>query len=153
MELTIRKANLADAKVLSELILENAHALLKPHYSNEQWAVFEQYYSEQVVAEKINRQHVFCCEINNIIVGTVALDEDFVVGFYTKLNYLQKGIGTALMQHLEQFASQNGLKEIQLAASPVGMLFYLKQGWQKIKDAKMVYLGVVFEEVLMKKEL
>ncbi len=153
LSLHIRKANQNDAKSLSELICENANLILKPLYNDLQWSVFIQYYSEGVLLQKIETQTIFCAEIDGTTVGTIALDDDFVLGFYTKVTHLKKGIGSLLMIHLENHARENGLKTLQLAASPVGVDFYLKNGWIKIKDINISYLGVDFEETLMKKKL
>ena len=57
--IVIRAAAIADADEISNLITENAEKLLKPHYSVEQWIVFIQYYSTQVIQMKINTQKVF----------------------------------------------------------------------------------------------
>lgn len=103
--------------------------------------------------EKIKTQHVFCAELNGQIVGTVALDKDFVVGFYTRLKFQKRGIGKIMMKYLEEFALKKGLDVIQLAASPKGLLFYYKNGWVKIKDTIFEYYGVGFEETLMFKKL
>jgi GNAT superfamily N-acetyltransferase len=149
----IRKAIPDDASHLSDLICENADLLLKPYYTELQWNVFIQYYSVAVMFKKIETQSIFCAEIDGMIVGTIALDADFVVGFYTKTSHLKKGIGKKMMQHLEQYALGNGIKTLQLAASPIGVDFYLKNGWEKIKDFNIKYLGVEFEETLMKKQL
>jgi GNAT superfamily N-acetyltransferase len=149
----IRPAEPADALILSQLICENAEAVLRGHYSDEQWAIFARYYSPQIMLHKIKTQHVFCAMLKGEVVGTIALDNDFVVGFYTKLQHFNKGIGKQLMKHLEEFARSRGLSEIQLAASPEGITFYNKNGWQKIKDVTMKYLDVDFEETLMVKKL
>lgn len=153
LHINIREANQNDAKNLSEMICENANMILKPFYNDMQWTVFIKYYSEEVLLQKMETQTIFCAEIDGSIVGTIALYGDFVVGFYTKISHLKKGIGSLLMIHLENHARENGLKTLQLAASPVGVDFYLKNGWKKIKDFNISYLGVDFEETLMKKEL
>nr|WP_295877178.1 GNAT family N-acetyltransferase [uncultured Chitinophaga sp.] len=149
----IREASLPDAKQLSDLICENALALLKPHYSNEQWDIFIRYYSEQVMTEKLQRQAVFCAEINGEIVGTVALEDNWVFGFYTRLQNVNQGIGKRLMTHLEDYARARGLDTLQLAASPAGLAFYYKHGWQKVKDFTAYHYGIGFEETLMTKSL
>ncbi|SEW52757.1 GNAT family N-acetyltransferase [Chitinophaga arvensicola] len=149
----IRRAQLTDAAALSELICENAQQLLKPHYSEAQWTIFIQYYSIAVLREKISKQVVFCAEKDGVIVGTVALDGDFVVGFYTRLQQVNQGIGKLLMAHLEAYALSNGLTTLQLAASPEGLAFYAKNGWQYVKDYTFEYYGVGFEETLMQKPL
>jgi GNAT superfamily N-acetyltransferase len=152
-EISIRRALESDADVLSRMICENATAMLAPHYTKEQWDVFITYYSPEIIRNKIGQQIVFCSEINGEIVGSVALDNDFVVGFYTRLEYLNQGIGAAMMSHLEAFALENNLKEIRLAASPVALKFYFKNGWEKVKDIIMNHYGVGFEETLMVKKL
>lgn len=152
-EISIRRALESDAEVLSQMICENAKELLAPHYTKEQWDIFITYYSPEVIRQKINEQIFFCAEINSEIVGSIALDNDFVVGFYTRLGYLNQGIGAAMMKHLEAFALENKLKEIRLAASPIGVKFYLKNGWEKVEDITIEYYGVGFEETLMVKKL
>ncbi|MBL7727749.1 MAG: GNAT family N-acetyltransferase [Dinghuibacter sp.] len=153
MELNIREAVAGDARAISELVNENALAILRPHYSDEQWEVFIRYYSEQAVLDKIATQTFFCGTMNDQIVGTIALDGNFVVGFYTRVSHLKQGIGKTMMHHLEQFARNAGITELQLAASPEGVPFYLHNGWEKVNNLVMVYLGVGFEETLMKKQL
>ena len=152
-QISIRRATERDAEELSAMICENAKAMLAPHYSKEQWDIFITYYSPEVISKKIQQQIVFCAELNGEIVGSVALDNDFVVGFYTRLAYLNQGIGAALMNHLEAFALGKNLKEIQLAASPVGLKFYHKNGWEKVKDIVIDHYGVGFPETLMVKKL
>ncbi|MBA4145152.1 MAG: hypothetical protein C0523_05270 [Cytophaga sp.] len=152
-QIEIRKAVDHDADRLSQLIRENAEALLRPHYNEKQWSVFMKYYSPEQLRQKISEQDVFCAERDGKIVGTIALDADFVVGFYTRLHDLNKGIGKIMMKHLEEFALQKGLTEIQLAASPEGLTFYHKNGWTKIKEIVMEHYGVGFEETLMRKRL
>lgn len=135
------------------MICENAEKLLKPHYNNEQWNIFIKYYSAQVLSEKIASQTVFCAERDGQIIGTAALDGDFVVGFYTRLQHVNQGIGKQLMTYLETYAQSKGLSTLQLAASPEGLAFYYKNGWQKVKDFTIEHYGVGFAETLMSKQI
>lgn len=152
-ELHIRQAFDADATALSRLICKNAQGLLKPHYSPLQLATFERYYSPEAMLEKEKKQTIFCAEIKGELVGTIGLERDFVVGFYTEVSLVNQGIGSALLDHLENFARKNGLGVIQLSASPVGVAFYERRGWQKLQDITVDYFGVGFDETLMKKAL
>jgi N-acetylglutamate synthase-like GNAT family acetyltransferase len=152
-EIVIRKAQLKDAQKLSDLICENAQQILKPHYSEEQWNSFIKYYSTEVMEKKIENQSLFCADKNNEIVATIALNGDFVVGFYTRLQNLNQGIGKKLLNFLENYAYNNGLKKLQLAASPEGVSFYTKNGWHIIENSIIEYNGVGFEETLMFKHL
>ncbi|RUT72450.1 GNAT family N-acetyltransferase [Flavobacterium cupreum] len=149
----IRKAEITDAKSLSELICENARKILKPHYSEVQWEIFIKYYAVETMATKITTQLVFCAEKDDEIVGTIALDGDFIVGFYTRLQSMNQGIGKLLITSLENHALNSGLTKLQLASTPEGLDFYYKNGWQKVKNFTVNHYGVEFEETLMVKEL
>lgn len=150
---TIRPARPDDAEALSQLMCDNAWVTLAPHYTPVQMDTFLRYYSVEAVAAKIGSQSVFCAEEEGQLIGTIALDGDFVVGFYTHRDYLGRGIGAKLLRHIEAFALSKGLFEIRLSASPVGLAFYYKQGFEKVSDCIFSYLGVDFDETLMRKVL
>lgn len=150
---TIRRAVARDAETLSHLICENARVTLDPYYTPLQMHTFIRYYAPEVVREKIGRQAVFCALEGDQVIGTVALDGDLVVGFYTKHTHLGRGIGAMLMRDIEAYARAQGIEVIQLTASPVGAAFYYKQGFEKVDDYIFNYLGVDFEETLMRKHL
>lgn len=152
-EITIRRANESDAGELSQMISDNAKITLAPYYSEKQWNVFIKYYSAEALERKIRQQLFFCGESDGVIVGSVALDNNFVAGLYTHVNYLNRGIGTKMMKHLEAAALERSLDEIRLAASPAGLNFYLKNGWRIVEDIVIDHYGVGFEETLMAKEL
>lgn len=153
MTLEIQAATLSDAAAISELVLHNSQKTLLPHYAPEQWAVFVQYYSLAAVEEKIRTQDVFVASIDHELVGTIALEADMVLGFYTHPDHMGKGIGSAVLSHLEQHARTKGLDHLQLAASPVAVSFYEERGWQRLGEEWFVYGGVRFWETRMRKEL
>jgi N-acetylglutamate synthase-like GNAT family acetyltransferase len=152
-EIIVRKAEVKDAEAISELVIENAKATLFAYYNPEQWKVFVQYYDAATVANNLAGHLFFCAELNHEIAGVIGLDRNWVVGFYTKATLLNKGIGTTLMNHLENYALNSGISRLKLASSPVGLEYYYKKGWTKIKEAKLKYLGVEFDETLMEKRL
>lgn len=152
-KIKIRPALETDAAELSSLICENVNTILAPYYTPIQLDVFMVYYSTAAILKKIQTQAVFCAELEGEIIATVALEKDFVTGFYTRITYLNQGIGKFLMDYLEQFALEQGLEQLQLAASPVGVLFYTKHGWRKVEELMLFYHGVGFEETLMRKDL
>jgi len=82
-ELEIRSTHENDAHKISKLIIHNAEVTLKPHYSKKQWDIFVSYYSSEALKNKMIDQNIFCAELNKKMVGTVGLDGNFVVGFYT----------------------------------------------------------------------
>lgn len=149
----MRPAVASDADALSELICKNAQSTLAVHYTEKQWEAFFSYYSPEAMIGKIQTQSVFCAVVNEEIIGTIALENDFVLGFYTRVEKLNQGIGTFMMAYLEDFAKKSGISELYLAASPVALDYYYKNGWKKIKDTTIMYRGIPFDETLMKKLL
>jgi GNAT superfamily N-acetyltransferase len=152
-EISIRNAIISDANEISNMVIDNARVCLRKHYSEEQWSVFLSYYSVEVVVQKIQSQALFCAVFQGVIVGIIALDYDYVVGFYTNINYVNKGIGGKMLQFIENFAKKKGFNTIQLASSPVGFEFYCKHGWQKVEELQVVYYEVGFVETIMIKHL
>ncbi len=152
-KLLIRQAIPDDAFALSELICQNAQLLLQPHYSELQLEIFLRYYSAEAMLKKLSKQTIFCAENNGKIIGTIALEDDFVIGFYTRIDQIGQGIGTQLLEYLENYAKAQGIQKLELSASPIGVSFYRNRGWCKVKDMVIAYLGVDFEETLMQKKL
>lgn len=101
MEIVIRRASNNDAGELSQMIRDNASKMLAPYYTRQQWDIFNTYYSIEAMRTKIKEQIIFCAELNNQIVASVGIDKDTVVGFYTRLGYLNQGIGTKILKHAE----------------------------------------------------
>ncbi len=151
MTLQIQAATQADAKAISALVLRNARETLQPHYTAEQWSVFIQYYAQEAVEEKIRCQDVFVAYDGDRLVGTIALEDFFVLGFYTAADYLGRGVGTALLQYLERHAAAKGLTTLELAASPVAVGFYTQRGWEVVGEEWFEYKGVQFWETRMRR--
>ncbi len=151
--LFIRRAVIEDSSAIKKLIIETALLHLRPHYTAQQWQVFKNYYALNQVRAKLQTQHTWLAFKNTKLVGTVSLANNLVVGFYTHHHYMRLGIGTALMQQLIAHATSNNLEELKLLASPVGIAYYCKHGWQIVEATKYMYMGVAFDETLMRLKL
>jgi GNAT superfamily N-acetyltransferase len=149
----IRKVAITDLPEVCALIIQNANHTLKPVYSDAQMQAFLSYYTQDALIDKLNDSHFFCAFDGNEIVGVIGLQDITVIGFYTKVTYLGKGVGKLLLNHIESFALTQGHTNINLASSPISISFYKKQGWISVKKIYPVYCGVVFEEMLMEKKL
>ncbi|TMN72454.1 hypothetical protein CWB87_23720, partial [Pseudoalteromonas maricaloris] len=125
--------------VISALIIENAKHTLSSVYSDDQMQAFLSYYSVEALQQKMIRADFFCAIIDDEIVGVIGLEDDMVIGFYIKLDFLGKGIGKALLNYIENLAQYKGLINIQLASSPVSISFYEKHGWLPVKAIYPTY--------------
>ncbi|MBY0537251.1 MAG: GNAT family N-acetyltransferase [Chitinophagaceae bacterium] len=153
LDISIRRATEFDTEELSIMISDNAKALLSSYYSDVQMAVFLRHYAPEAIKSRLSKTVLFVAETKGEILGSIGLDDDLVVGFYTKANHTGKGIGTKLLKHLENYATENGFVRIELSASPIGEGFYLKQGWRKVEDTIVYYYDTAFNEALMEKIL
>lgn len=149
----IRRATQADAAALSALICDNAQLTLAAHYSELQMQIFLRYYDLESVQQNLKKQTIFCAERDGQIIGSVGLIDNFIVGFYTHINFMGQGVGSQLMRHLHAYALSIGVKQLRLSASPAAVEFYLKLGYQIVEQIKPLYLGVAFDETLMAIEL
>lgn len=152
-EFEIRNAVDEDSVTLSNLILENASHILKPHYNEEQWTAFSKHYSPEALSQTIKACTFFCACEGKEIIGCIGLDTNFVKGFYIRLKNRGQGIGRLLMNHLVKYARSIRINELRLAASPEGLRFYYKNGWRKIDDIIVNHFGVNFTETLMTRDI
>ncbi len=152
-EMVIRRVELAEAEELSRMICENGLFTLGPYYSVAQMEVFQRLYSPDAVAALCQNALLLCGDYRGELTGSIALEEDWIVGFYTAKNYLGQGVGTALIEHVEAFAKGRKILALQLESSPAGLGFYLKHGWTRGAAVKVVHHGVIFHETHMTKVL
>lgn len=75
-------------------------------------------------------------------VGTVRLDQENentlgVVRLVAILpNFQRQGIGTAMMQEIETFAANRGIRQLKTQAAKDAITFYEKLGWHIIDSSK-----------------
>lgn len=153
MNLVFKTALPGDAGALSEMICANAMQTLAPYYNDQQRQAFLDEYAPVKMVRKIQTQDLYIALANDRLAGTVALKDDWVVGVYTAIDFMGQGIGKKLMEFIEGIALQKGFKSLRLAASPLGVAFYSKLGWETIALQQFDYEGVLFEETLMTKRL
>lgn len=82
--------------------------------------------------EQINRDRTcFVAEVNSAIVGTAGLERDSLVTFFVDPSHQRKGIGTALLQKVEEGAMQQGLRQLTVHSSLAGVSFYESMGYNR----------------------
>ncbi|SFL59633.1 Predicted N-acetyltransferase YhbS [Paenibacillus sp. 1_12] len=111
-------------------------------------------FSEEKVKEKIEmitkktKDIIFVCEQNNEVIGYIhgspyeLLFSDSLVnvlGFVVKEQYRNQGLGSMLIEHLEQWGKNNGFSGIKLLSHPSRIhahRFYERRGYMFTKDQK-----------------
>lgn len=154
----IYKANAEDLNailfVINESNREKYKAIIPPEYFKEPVLTKEE------ISKLFDKMTFFMYKLNNAIVGVGAIDikdEDLaeIHWVYVLPNFQNKGIGTALMNHLETEAHKKKLKILQVPTSMRAYWarnFYVKLGYRLIEERETPEGGVsLFEKRLIEK--
>lgn len=148
----IRPAREEDIASISQLILQVADQ--NPNrYTHDQLIAWQQYNSPHQIKHQISKRSVFCAFENSNLIGTIALREHFVLGFNVDHTLQNKGIGTLLLQYIEEYARSNQINYLKLTSSPSALQFYQNRGYQIIKKITLNIFDIEFSETEMEKFL
>ena len=82
--------------------------------------------------EQINRDRsCFVAEIDTSVVGTAALEGEYLVTFFVEPKFQRLGIGAALLEKVENAARQHGLHCLSVHSSLAGASFYEAMGYER----------------------
>lgn len=102
---------------------------------------------------RIREQYFIVAETENKIAGFAALKSDgYLNSLFVHKNFQEEGIATTLLDHMESYARQKGMKEITADVSITARSFFEKKGYTVLKD-QIVDIGVKMKNFGMKKEL
>ena len=78
---------------------------------------------------RIVEMDVHVAELDGAIVGWVAVDVDYLEGLYTDPRFARQGIGTTLIELVENLVRERGGEVIRAEASRSAEAFYLRRGY------------------------
>jgi len=132
----IRKFKKGDEQKLSYLSRRCVVLINSKDMSEEQMINMCRHFTPSRFVEYAKRFRVYVAEEGGRLVGTATLDENWIRAVFVNPKYHRKGIGTEIMDYLENIAQKHGLKSISLKASPFAVNFYKKRNYKKIKNIK-----------------
>jgi GNAT superfamily N-acetyltransferase len=147
--LKIRKFKLGDENKLSYLTRRCIVSINSKDATKKQTDNLYNHFTPGHFVENAKRFTVYVAELNNKVVGTDSLDENWIRTVFVSPSLHGQGIGTALMDYLEDKAKKLGMKFINIKSSPFAVNFYKKRGYKKVK-AIVSEVGPI---TLMKKKL
>lgn len=145
MEAIIRKFRMDDAEELSNMIEHTIEESYKWVYPEEVRELFKKENTVEQVMDRSEQNYVLVAvdpEDQDMIVGTGSLLDNKIFGVYVKPEYQGNGLGTRLMEQLEDRAVGNDVKKLVLSASISSKDFYKKIGYKgepkinKLEDGK-----------------
>ena len=146
----IRKFEPKDAEAVSDVVRLTIKISNGADYAPEILQPLVDYYSPEKMLQLSRERDCLIAEIENHVVGTVALEGNNIVTFFIHPDHQRKGIGVKLIVELEAVAAQKGLSKIALGSSITAEEFYTKMGYHRNGDDRM---GKGGQEIGMEKEL
>ena len=152
-KLFFRKAKLSDIKELSKLRRDSFGKIKSEKYRKDLVDLLKSLNTPLDIKKKIKEYDMFCLLEKKKIIGTVSINKSEIKGVFVKYNYARKGIGTKLMNFIEDYARKNKIKKVHLYSAEKAKGFYKKLGYKLIKKIEKPWQGVKSINFLMEKNL
>jgi putative acetyltransferase len=131
--MSIRKARPSDAQEITEL-RKNSFEKVNQLSPQLQIALRNKNTPERII-EKMKNREMFCMiSPDGKIMGTVDLTGNEIGGVFVRHDLINQGIGTQLMNFIEEYAKNKGIKKVKLFSAEKSKGFYLKLGYQIIGE-------------------
>jgi GNAT superfamily N-acetyltransferase len=146
----IRPYQSSDARSVSELIRRTMRISNSADYPLVRLQPLIDYFSPEKVDKLGQERACFVAEAQGEILGTGALEGDEVVTFFVSPEQQGCGVGSLLLEAVEQVACERGLREVRVGASLAGAPFYQKRGYEPTGE---MLEGAAGAHVAMRKRL
>jgi len=128
----IRKFKPSDETACRKIIVEcfNKSVILNP---KAQVYIKNRYNTRGYLTNKSKEYNIFVYEKNHKILGTGALEKNFIEKLYINPSLHGRGIGKEMLFFLENLALKKGFKRVSLRAYKNSRGFYAKHGYTFVK--------------------
>ena len=127
----VRPATEDDADAIAALIQRTLRVSNAADYSVAEIGHVFALFTPGRVEARIRRQDVFVAEIDGEIVATVGYEGGQLWARFGVPERQRLGLGTLLVQHIEDHARRRGARELGLSASLTGVEFYERLGYRR----------------------
>ena len=131
---TIRPASVKDVDNIYSLIYSSVCELCKTHYTQEKLNSFIDNLPSKLLYYKwlTDRILIVCCEGKNIVgFGQFDPAESFIDAIFVHPEHTGKGIGTKIINYLDDVAQSLKKSEVKINASINAISFYEKCGFEQ----------------------
>ncbi len=148
--LIIRSFEPSDAKAISALIGYTMRISNSADYPLERLQPLIDYFSPEKLC-RLNRERIcLVAELDEHVVGTIAVEHDELLTFFVHPDYQHQGIGSALLANIEDLAAQQGIMMLHVESSLTAMAFYEHHDYQRTGVEKE---GSAGRQIFMEKEI
>ncbi len=147
--LWIRLATQEDVEQIIQVQLKSLQVIAARDYSSHELNALLQ--SKQSPRSRF--ELIYVAELGEQIVGFAALDKvtNHLAGLFVDPEYTRMGIGTKLLQTIENEAQRSGIKVLWICSSLTGHAFYLANNYQEMNDFNISVDGVAIPCIRLRK--
>ena len=153
--MTIRRYRPSDTPALLALFHDTVHAVNARDYSPEQlnaWAPPTQ--DADAWTARLTARDTLVAEDGPLLVGFCDLEGDgHLDHLYCHANYQRRGVGTRLLEGIEQIAREKGITHLTTEASITARPFFEARGFQTLQAQTVHVRGLAFANYRMEKEI
>jgi GNAT superfamily N-acetyltransferase len=132
-EVVTRRATAGDAEAVYEIVLR---ALRETNARDYPASVIDRLVLTlpEGVASKLEEWHAYVAVVDGRIVGTASLNDRTVRAVFVHPDYQGRGIGTELMNSVENAASVQSESTLSVQSSITAQPFYAKRGFKVVRE-------------------
>jgi len=137
------------AQQVSALIKHTLRQINSKDYSTEIIEKMCIRFSKENILQRASDRMMVLMIDNKKVIGTASLKNNIILSVFVDVNAHGKGIGTKLINYLEEIASKKGIKKVLIPSSITSVSFYKKLGYQIIEEI----IGESGKNIIMEKVL
>ncbi|MDR0833614.1 MAG: GNAT family N-acetyltransferase [Candidatus Symbiothrix sp.] len=149
----ITKATSQDIAIVQEIVYKTIHGIYPNYYPKEVVDYFLNWHNEETILIDLNKGNIFLLALDGLYVGTGTKNENCMSRIYILPEYQGKGLGSMLMDFLEEQISLES-DVVYIESSYPAYDIYTKRGYASVEYLKEeVENGRILCWHLMKKEI
>ena len=143
-----------DIDAILSLFHDTVHSVCATDYTPEQldaWA--DGSVDKAAWNASLQAHHTLVAESGGVIVGFGDIDEDYLDRLYVHKDWQGRGVATAIVATLEQYAREAGQMRVIAHASVTARLFFVHRGYIVVKEQQVERKGERLTNYVMEKTL
>ena len=151
--MNLRQITTKDQQELKKVYFESIQSLDEKIYNQEQKRAWSsQAWENPNFTKSITQGKGWLLHVNDKIIAFASrYPKNRISLFYCKGKFQRKGLGTLLLNKLEEDAIKEGLDSLSTEASLISYKLFLKNQWKIIRKEKVIINNIFFERYKMTK--
>jgi predicted N-acetyltransferase YhbS len=129
----IRKATQKDAEEVSNIIRRCLREVVSKDYPEKAIDSLCDFFTPALIIKNMGDRAVYVAIENDKVIGTASLKGDTVFTVFVNPDFHGTGIGSKLMDKVEELAKHNGYQIVKVPSGLSSVEFYRKRGYREIK--------------------